>query len=265
MALDEALSISVRRCDSPVVLRIYTWEGAAVSLGAFQKTDDIDLDYCVRSNIPVVRRPTGGRAILHGDELTYSFSAKNEGIFAEGLLESYRRLGAAFGRCFEMAGLTCSMKDEPERGKKLLRSPLCFASSSLGEISSRGMKVIGSAQKRWQDGFLQQGTIPFAIDRLKLHGVFRKFVPASGQHRDYSLSGGLRDLIPALDAGLFKQHIIAAFEETFSVTLDDSRPSPQELELAQQLMAAKYRDSLWTRGEKAGNLSCNSAGITPKG
>lgn len=265
MALDEALCLSVRSGASPAVLRLYTWEAAAVSLGAFQKTGDIDLDYCDRSNITVVRRPTGGRAILHGDELTYSFSARNEGIFSEGLMRSYRRLGAAFSRCFELAGLECSMKNEPESGKKLVRSPLCFASSSLGEISSRGMKIIGSAQKRWRDGFLQQGSIPFTIDDQRLRGVFGNFVPVSDRHRDYPITGGLRDLMPALDAAFFKRRIIAAFEEIFSITLADSRPSPQELELAHQLMAVKYRDPLWTRGEKAGDLSCNSAGIPPPG
>jgi lipoate-protein ligase A len=265
MALDEALCVSVRRGDSPVVLRLYTWETAAVSLGAFQKTGDIDLDYCVRSNIPVVRRPTGGRAILHGDELTYSFSARNEGIFSEGLRGSYRRLGAAFSRCFELAGLACSMKNEPERGKKHVRSPLCFASSSLGEISSCGMKIIGSAQKRWRDGFLQQGSIPLTIDDQRLRRVFGKVVPASDWHRDYPIQGGLRDLIPALDDALFKRQIIAAFEETFLISLADSRPSPQELELAHQLMAVKYRDPLWTRGEKAGDPFYNSVGIPPQG
>ena len=192
MALDEALSVSVRRGDSPVVLRLYTWEAAAVSLGVFQKVGDIDLDYCVRNNIPVVRRPTGGRAILHGDELTYSFSARNEGIFSEGLRESYRRLGAAFSRCFELAGLECSMKNELERGKKLVRSPLCFASSSLGEISSRGMKIIGSAQKRWRNGFLQQGSIPFTIDHQRLRGVFGKFVPAFGPASRLSNPGSVK-------------------------------------------------------------------------
>jgi lipoate-protein ligase A len=265
MALDEALCISVRMGDSPAVLRLYTWEAAAVSLGAFQKTVDINLEYCVKSNIPVVRRPTGGRAILHGDELTYSFSARNEGIFSEGLMGSYRRLGAAFSRCFELAGLACAMKNEPERDKKLARNPLCFASSSLGEITSSGMKIIGSAQKRWRDGFLQQGSIPLTVDHERLRGVFGKFVPASNRHSGYPIPGGLRDMMPALDAALFKSRIIVAFEETFSITLADSRPSPQELEFAHQLMAVKYRDPLWTRGEKAGDLFCNSAGIPPQG
>lgn len=260
MALDEALSVSVRRGDSRPVLRLYSWDTAAVSLGAFQKIGDIDLDYCAGCNIPIVRRPTGGRAILHGDELTYSFSAKNEGSFSEGLMGAYRRLGTAFSRCFELAGLECEMKNDRERGKTLVRSPLCFASSSLGEISSHGMKIIGSAQKRWRDAFLQQGSIPFAIDHQILDCVFMKAGQSSDRHND-SGPGGLRDLIPGFDAALFKDQLISAFGETFPVTFADSRPSPQELELAHRLVAVKYQDSLWTRGEKADAPFCNNAEI----
>ena len=137
-------------------------------------------------------------------------------------MASYRRLGAAFSRCFELAGLACVMKNELERGKRHVRSPLCFASSSLGEISSRGMKIIGSAQKRWRDGFLQQGSIPLTVDHERLRGVFGKFVPSSNRHSGNPIPGGLRDIMPALDAALFKRRIIVAFEEIFSITLADS-------------------------------------------
>lgn len=264
MALDEAISVSVRSGASPTVLRLYAWNGSSVSLGAFQKICDINFDYCVRNNISVVRRPTGGRAILHGDDLTYSFSAKSKGIFSEGLMESYRKIGSAFSRCFEFAGLSCSMKTEQERGNRLVRSPLCFASSSLGEISSRGIKIIGSAQKRWTDGFLQQGSIPFTIDHERLHSVFGKSVSAYDRNSNYPILGGMRDLMPALDTAIFKEQIIAAFEETFSVTLADSQPSLQELGLARQLMRVKYQDSLWTRGVRAGDQSYNSGERPPQ-
>lgn len=84
MALDEAIAVFVRRGRSCPALRLYGWETPSVSLGSFQKLDDIDEEYCSHENIPVVRRPTGGRAVLHGDELTYSFSSKNEGRFSRG-------------------------------------------------------------------------------------------------------------------------------------------------------------------------------------
>ena len=255
MALDEAISASVRQGNSPTVLRLYAWETPAVSIGAFQKVSDIDFDYCAKKSIPIVRRPTGGRAILHGDELTYSLAAKNEGPFAGGLMDAYRRIGEAFSRCFYAAGLDFSVKEVPEKGKNLVRSPLCFASSSLGEISSEGLKIIGSAQKRWRDGFLQQGSIPLATDHRMLKAVFRMCIDDLGP----SAPDGLRRLLPDIDTGHFKELVISAFEETFRITLADSRPSPAELELAHQLAAEKYLEPAWTLEGKADGRSCNNA------
>jgi len=258
MALDEALSVSVRKANSPTVMRLYAWEAPAISIGAFQKASDINLEYCTNNNIQIVRRPTGGRAILHGDELTYSFSAKNDDQFAGGLMNAYRRIGEAFNLCFSMAGLKCLVRSTPEKGSNLSRSPLCFASSSLGEISSNGMKIIGSAQKRWKDGFLQQGTIPFATDHTILKAVFRKCFTKF----ESSAQSGLRELLPHFDVGNFKKLLITAFEETFAVTLVDSQPSSAELELAHQLAAEKYLEQIWTLEGKTDDQFCNNAKIS---
>lgn len=257
MALDEALSFFARKGDSPPVLRMYGWSGPSVSLGAFQKIADIDCDYCAASKIPIVRRPTGGRAILHGDELTYSFSSPNSGIFSGSLPDSYRKLGIVFQRSFDLAGLRCAMKSEREKGKNLVRSALCFSSTSLGEISCSGSKIIGSAQKRWPDGFLQQGSIPFSIDRKHLAGIFTLSPSLTAEKKDADELTGLRDHLPHFDPELFKNCLISAFEETFGIMLEDSRPSVQELEFAQQLTAAKYQNPLWTRGQKQENQSGN--------
>ena len=256
MALDEALALSVRKGDSPFVLRLYSWTHPVVSIGAFQKIADIDLDYCHACAIPIVRRPTGGRAILHGDELTYSFSARNEGLFSEGLMDSYRKLGTAFHLCFTRIGLCCTMKANRERSRNLIKSPLCFASTSIGEINSSGMKIIGSAQKRWEDAFLQQGSIPFSIDRERLPALFR--APSRhGLHSvDYHVLTGLRDLMPNFNARTLRQQLISAFEETFAITLADSQPSRGELEVAHHLVA-KYREHPSAQGVKANSLSDN--------
>jgi lipoate-protein ligase A len=258
MALDEALALSVRKGDSPFVLRLYSWSQPAVSIGAFQKVTDIDVDYCHACTTPIVRRPTGGRAILHGDELTYSFSARNEGLFSEGLMDSYRKLGKAFHRCFTLIGLCCTMKTDQEKGRTLIRSPLCFESTSLGEIDSSGIKIIGSAQKRWKDAFLQQGSIPFTIDRKRLPLIVRPRPGRCPRNSDYNALIGLRDLLPELDGRTLKQRLIAAFKETFDVTLIDSQPSRQELEVAHRL-TEKYREQPWAQGGKANSLSDNRA------
>jgi len=256
MALDEALALSVRKGDSPSVLRFYSWSQPAVSIGAFQQIAAIDFDYCHACAIPVVRRPTGGRAILHGDELTYSFSARNEGPFAEGLMDSYRKLGIAFHLSFALIGLCCTIKTDREKGKNLIKSPLCFTSTSIGEINSSGIKIIGSAQKRWKDAFLQQGSIPFSIDHERLSAVFRAPSRHGSHNTDYNVLMGLRDLLPNFDFRTLRQYLISAFEKTFAITLAYSQPSRRELELAHQL-AEKYRQHPWAQGERANSLSDN--------
>jgi lipoate-protein ligase A len=173
MALDEAIAAAVRNGHSPPTLRFYGWCQPSVSLGAFQKITDIDTGYCAANDVQVVRRPTGGRGILHGEELTYSFSAKNEGLFSQGLLDAYRKISAAFSLGLQRLGLSVKMENRRGRRSNLERSPLCFQSTSYGEITINGKKLIGSAQKRWGDGFLQQGSMPYTVDFTALAAVFK--------------------------------------------------------------------------------------------
>ena len=106
MAVDEAIAQSVREGRSPTTLRVYEWLAPSVSLGCFQRSGSIDLEYCSERGIPVVRRITGGRAILHGPELTYSLSAStSDGPFSGGLMDSYRRISDAFCRAMSLLGL----------------------------------------------------------------------------------------------------------------------------------------------------------------
>ncbi len=237
MALDEAIATEVRRGNAPVTLRFYGWERTSVSLGSFQKIADLDLPFCIRNDIPVVRRPTGGRAILHGDELTYSFSAGNDGFFSGGLLDTYRQLSTALKSALDMLGLDTVMKTERESGKTLARSPLCFKSTSYGELSYRGNKLIGSAQKRWGDGFLQQGSIPYSLDEESTRRIFR-LVPSS------DIRGGmigLKEVLPDFDPEQLRKAIHISFEKTFRVRLRCSALSPAEIRLAREFEVRKYR------------------------
>ena len=241
MALDEAISISVRKGVAPPTLRLYGWDRPSVSLGSFQKATDINEQFCLDNEIPVVRRPTGGRGIFHGSELTYSFSSKNEGFFSGGLLDSYRRLSTAFKSALEMLGLDVAMKKERESGTTLSRTALCFRSTSYGEISFQGRKLIGSAQKRWKDGLLQQGSLPYAIDEEGTKKVFN--LSHDAQVKDRMI--GLRDLLPGLDTGKFRETIRVSFEKTFGIRFLCSGPSPEEERLARELETQKYRPPHW--------------------
>jgi len=239
MALDEAIAITVKKGNSPPVLRLYGWDSPSVSIGYFQKACDINVDYCLKKGIPIVRRPTGGRAILHEDEITYSFSAKtDEGIFSKGLFDSYNKISKAFVFAFSEIGI----QSEPQLQRKHRRdrSPLCFQSTSYGEITINSKKVIGSAQRRWPDGLLQQGSIPFAVNEEEIAKIFR----LESSYRAEEITG-LKKIILDLNLGDIRNSIRVSFEKTFNVVLIPSSPSHEEVSLAGQLEVRKYSSHQW--------------------
>lgn len=233
MALDEAIAQTVRDGGLPPTLRFYGWRRPSVSLGCFQRAGDIDISYCKEAAIPVVRRPSGGRGILHGDELTYSFSACLSD-FPGDLLESYGNLAKAFSRAFAALGVPNEATIERRRAGQ---SPVCFQSPSYGELTSGGRKIIGSAQKRWRNGLLQQGSIPVMPDYAQMERVFR--TKAEGG------MAGLSEIIAGLGAEALKGALRDAFEETFGVRLVEEAPGPLEEGLAEELLRLKYLRPEW--------------------
>ncbi len=243
MALDEALSASVRKGDSGPCLRIYGWRTPSVSLGYLQRSGDIDLSYCKQAGVPVVRRQTGGRAILHGVELTYSFSASNslKGL-GSGVLDCYAALSRAFMCAFKSLGLSAI---SGSRLKKVegprSANPLCFSSASYGEISVAGRKIIGSAQRRWPAGFLQQGSIPLELDRKEMCRVFGSVDNGS----DLGLTA-LRELDSTIGLERLHDAVVEGFREAFGVEVVTDRPDKKEEELARRLQQEKYLLDQWT-------------------
>ncbi|MGQ9569946.1 MAG: lipoate--protein ligase family protein [Thermodesulfovibrionales bacterium] len=246
MALDEAIATTVRKGDSPPTLRLYGWNIPSVSIGYFQKVRDIDYDYCIKKGIPIVRRLTGGRAVLHNNEITYSFSVKTgDGIFSKGLLDSYRKISAAFIYSLSKIGLSPELRLLREARQLSTithrsRSALCFESVSYGEIILNNKKIIGSAQKRWSDGLLQQGSIPFIIDRDEIAKVFRLGSPAVVERMI-----GSQELVYRLSIEDMKKTIKASFEEIFNTVLVTSLPSREEYSLAEELENKKYLSHQW--------------------
>ncbi|MEW6215735.1 MAG: biotin/lipoate A/B protein ligase family protein [Nitrospirota bacterium] len=254
MALDEAIATAVRKGNSPPTLRLYRWDLPSVSIGCFQKISDINIDYCIERDIPIVRRPTGGRAVLHNHELTYSFSVKTiQGLFSKGLFDSYKKIGYALSLALTKTGLSPELKLLKEtrhsspvtRNSQLatrnFRSPLCFQSTSYGEITINNKKVIGSTQKRWPDGLLQQGSIPYAIAKDEMVKVFR----LESTHWLREVFNGLKEVLPELNPDELKNAIKISFEETFDTRLIPSTPSQEEVFLALELEAQKYLSPRW--------------------
>lgn len=237
MALDEAIATCVRKGLSSPTLRLYGWDKPSLSLGYFQKLSDINTGYCAVNKIPIVRRPTGGRAILHNNELTYSFSARTDkGFFSKGLLDSYKKISEAFVLAFKKTGIQVTSKEKRENGRVLARSSMCFKTSSLGEIMIENRKMVGSAQKRWVNGLLQQGSIPFNYNEDMLRNIF-------GEERTSRINNymtGLKELFPDINEDNFKRNISESFKESFGVSLVPSYPTKEESRLAEDLELRKY-------------------------
>ncbi len=247
MALDEAIAASVRKGDSPPTLRLYAWDRPSVSLGCFQKTRDVNIEYCQNRDIPIVRRPTGGRAILHSKELTYSFSAKTDNeLFSKGIFDSYKKISAALHLALSKIGLSAESRLIRENhqlsiANRQSKSPLCFQSASYGEITINKRKVVGSAQKRWSDGLLQQGSVPYSIEESEIQKIFRIQSP-----KDIKVAmAGLKDMIPDLNDKEFREIIKASFEKTFDIQFISALPSQEEAALALKLESEKYRAPEW--------------------
>ena len=172
MAADEAILEHVGRGDSRATLRLYAWEPACLSLGHAQPFADVDVARLHERGWEMVRRPTGGRAILHTDELTYSvIGPSDDPHLAGSVLESYNRLASALLQAVRSLGLDArsnSLGVELAGAKQSLPNPVCFEVPSAYEITVNGKKLIGSAQARRKEGVLQHGSLPLVGDLARI-------------------------------------------------------------------------------------------------
>lgn len=165
MGLDEAILERVTQGESPPTLRLYRWNPPALSLGYAQPAADVDLEALQARHWSLVRRPTGGRAILHTDELTYALiaSADNPHV-AGGVLASYQHLSQGLRCALQSLGLDVELRSGESISATDRSNPVCFEVPSAYEVLVGGKKIIGSAQLRRRGGVLQHGTFPLTGD-----------------------------------------------------------------------------------------------------
>jgi lipoate-protein ligase A len=192
MAVDEALVESCRRGASGPTVRVYGWEARSISLGYFQRPDQVvDLDRCRDAGIPVVRRTTGGRAVFHHHEVTYSVAAPvPHSRFPPTIRGTYDVIARVLEAALASLGLPVTRRDrDPERPRHG-GSPFCFDATSRHEITLGGMKVVGSAQRRWPTAFLQHGSILMSVDPSESAPWFRGTARVPGAMTGLRVHGG---------------------------------------------------------------------------
>lgn len=252
MAVDEAILEAVTTGDSPPTLRLYAWAPPCLSLGRAQPASDVDLTLLERLGWALVRRPTGGRAILHTDELTYAVIAHARNpVMLGGVLESYHRIASALLNALERLALPARADQKYEIPAGMRRDgPICFEVPSNYEITVDGKKLIGSAQARRKDGVLQHGTLPLTGDLARITQVLSypdtesrlQAGPRVLQHAT-TVESVLGRKVSWLEAAQAMQD---AFQETLAVRLEKMELNTVEEERAQTLYAEKYNHPLWT-------------------
>lgn len=250
MALDEALLESVGQERSLPCLRLYAWEPACLSLGYAQASMDIDQTRLAQMGWEWVRRPTGGRAILHTDELTYSVIAPlSEPRLAGSVLESYQRLSTAL--LAALHSLKIPAVAHPvrviENGQQ--NGPVCFEVPSNYEIVVDGKKLIGSAQARRKEGVLQHGTLPLWGDLTRITRAFSFSDEQSRQDAGQRLLSHAITVEAALgyriDWDTAAQAFIKGFQSELDLDFVQDGLSAAEIERAEKLVESKYSHPSW--------------------
>jgi len=252
MASDEAILFAVGKRIAPPTLRLYSWKTPCLSLGFAQSTSDVDLNKLSELNWELVRRPTGGKAILHCDELTYAVIAPIDEPRVQGsVLSSYLRLSQGLLRALSIMGaLAHSQESYGESGNAKTKGPVCFEVPSNYEITIDGKKIIGSAQARRNGGVLQHGTLPLFGDLTRITKVLKFDTPANQNEVSQRLLKHATTLETALGTITPWEQACQAFTEGFSNALDlyflEEELSPEEVALAEKLFHSKYNHESWT-------------------
>lgn len=238
MALDRAIQLACAAGESPPTLRLYGWVRPTVTLGRFQKTAGVDRELCLRRGIDVVRRFTGGRGVLHDDEVTYSVCAGVSDGIPRGTAASYRTLCSALVEAYALLGVSASLTRQERRDSA---SSACYMLASLADVSLGSSKLSGSAQVWASDTVLQHGSFVRSRDLDREANVFG----LSSAERD-KLSATTSTLSDALgyapDAEAIGDAVCEAFERVLGVSLDMGEPSPSEEAAARRLLAQTKLD-----------------------
>lgn len=228
MAFDVAMLKQALYSAQPI-LRVYQWQPYCISLGYHQSPDSIDLEKCLKDQIDIVRRPTGGRAVLHAEEVTYCVVIPNNSSFySSSIQESYQKISHALVRGIQKLGISADLQKQSLNMKahyQKKESMSCFSAVSRNEVMIEYKKLIGSAQRQFPEGLLQHGSILLGNKHLELPNYYRGL---SDSDRDKMIKQ-LEKKTVALDAvydhpaqydkicSILKE----GFEEAFQIQFED--------------------------------------------
>ena len=267
MAIDEATMIAHREGLVPPTIRFYQWSPAAVSLGYFQDLKkEIDIGACKNMGIDIVRRPTGGKAVLHDKELTYSFVIReSHPLVNDSILETYKKISGGIIRGLSYLGIKAELvplreklKSTPSGNEAKSKIPhsdiksICFSVPSQYEVQVEGKKIVGSAQVRKREIVLQHGSLLIELEKDKLFSVFNF---PSAKIREKLKTGfkatSLEEILKKkINFSELSEIFPRGFEEEFGARLVEGKLTKQEEKISKDLLENKYSTYEWNYERK---------------
>jgi len=246
MAIDEGVLRAVVAGEVPPTLRLYGWSPPTLTLGRGQPYADADGAALERDGIALVRRMTGGTAVLNRDELTYSIATTDrEPRFSGSVAESYRAISGALLRALRPLGLTrAEATAHAAAGRQgRVRTPVCFEIPSDYEVTVDGRKLVGNSQMRVRGGILQHGSLPLTGD-IGAISAYLTARPDPARIRAVALT--LQDALGRAVTWIeVAEPLLAAFGDVLNLTLVESPLTQGERRQVERLLAEKYDNPAW--------------------
>jgi len=226
MEFDEALAHQFNNCSAIPILRVYGWSPPAISLGFNQNIQDFDSSKLTQAGIDIVRRPTGGRAILHAHELTYSVVIR---IGEIGPRTIYHFINEGLLRGLEFMGIEAQLSEKSADFRKLYQDKTsipCFSSSAKSEIQFDGRKLVGSAQRRYGTMILQHGSLLLGPQHRKITDFLAPHVEDSREILEGDLNARTTDAETILGKTVSFEEaadcVKQGFEKQYNIIFEDS-------------------------------------------
>ena len=254
MAVDEAILLAHSAGKVPPTLRFYGWQPAAVSIGYFQRAmSEIDLDRCKEHKTAVVRRLTGGRAVLHDAELTYSIVVREDDpLIPKTITASYRYFSNGLLAGLEALGIQAHMTMPVAaygQRKKEPASAACFDAPAHFEVAVDGKKLVGSAQVRKQGVILQHGSILLRFSAEQFAELLRMPSAEKREQTAQMLKGRAASIENILQRTVTWQEVYcpmpAAFESALGIQLVHAELTKEEKITSKELASTKYSQDCW--------------------
>ena len=252
MAIDEAILEFTALGEISPTLRLYSWNPPCLSLGYAQPIKDVNREKLRELGWDIVRRPTGGKAILHTDELTYSVCGPDsEPRLVGSILQSYQRLSTALLEALRLLGITADSVSKTDYREEIDEdNPVCFEVPSDYELTVNSRKLIGSAQARKKSGVLQHGSLPLFGDLTRILKVLNFPDDNSSQQAAERLLAHATTVNDILgyrgDWWLASNAFREAFQTTLNIDFQISGLTLPEGIRAFELYNEKYANPEWT-------------------